>query len=67
MGEEAEQTGPAVIRDVGTVAAPIDRFSASVLSRRDGARRCGREDSQDRPFFPGGTVDAFDVWLELKA
>ena len=67
VGEEAEQTGTAVIRDVGAVAAPIDK---SGVTLRPGetvrvdvvvrTRKIGH-------FFPGGTVDAFDVWLELKA
>jgi Flp pilus assembly protein TadD len=67
VGEEAEQTGTAVIRDVGAVAAPID---ASNVTVRPGetvrvdvvvrTRKIGH-------FFPAGTVDAFDVWLELKA
>jgi Flp pilus assembly protein TadD len=66
VGEEAEPTGPIVIREVGEVAAPLDR-AQPVL--RPGAtvrldvvvrtRRIGH-------FFPGGTVDAFDVWLELQ-
>jgi hypothetical protein len=66
VGEEAEQTAPLVIREVGEMAAPLDR-AQPVL--RPGAtvrldvvvrtRRIGH-------FFPGGTVDAFDVWLELQ-
>ncbi|HEX3526078.1 MAG TPA: tetratricopeptide repeat protein [Thermoanaerobaculia bacterium] len=67
VGEEAEQSGPVVIRDVGKVAAPLDvagptlkpgstvRVDAVVRTRTIGH------------FFPGGTVDAFDVWLELQA
>ncbi|MGA8030456.1 MAG: tetratricopeptide repeat protein, partial [Bryobacteraceae bacterium] len=67
VGEEAEQSSTAVIRDVGRVAAPIDtsgvtlqpgatvRVDAVVRTRKIGH------------FFPGGTVDAFDVWLELEA
>jgi tetratricopeptide (TPR) repeat protein len=67
VGEEAEQTSTAVIRDVGAVAAPID---ASNITLQPGStvrvdvvvrtRKIGH-------FFPGGTVDAFDVWAELKA
>jgi len=67
VGEEAEQTGPVVIREVGDVAAPVDRsgvrlkpgstVKVDVVVR---TRAIGH-------FFPGGTVDAFDVWLELQA
>ncbi len=66
VGEEAEQATPIVIRDVGQVAAPLDlaqpvlhpgstvRLDVVVRTRRIGH------------FFPGGTVDAFDVWLEVQ-
>ncbi len=65
VGEEAEQSGAAVIRDVGKVAAPFEtavlepgstvRVDVVVRTRKIGH------------FFPGGTVDAFDTWLELQA
>lgn len=65
VGEEAESSGPTVIREVGKVAAPIDRANATLApggtARVDvvvRTRRIGH-------FFPGGTVDAFDCWLEL--
>lgn len=64
-GEEAEQSGAVLLREVGKVAAPLDRTTATfqpgstvrvdVVVR---TRRIGH-------FFPGGTVDSFDVWLEL--
>ncbi|HKI02292.1 MAG TPA: tetratricopeptide repeat protein [Thermoanaerobaculia bacterium] len=66
VGEEAEQQGPVVIREVGKLAAPFDKAAPAV---RPGStvkvdvvvrtRAIGH-------FFPGGTVDAFDVWLELQ-
>jgi tetratricopeptide (TPR) repeat protein len=65
VGEEAEQGGTGVIRDVGQIAAPIDKaappLKAGSTVRVDvvvRTRAIGH-------FFPGGTVDAFDVWLEL--
>lgn len=67
VGEEAEQAGNAVIREVGQVAAPIDhsgiQLAPGSTARVDvvvRTRKIGH-------FFPGGTVDAFDVWLELEA
>jgi tetratricopeptide (TPR) repeat protein len=67
VGEEGEQSGPAVIREVGKIAAPIDTAATALepgsTSRVDvvvRTRKIGH-------FFPGGTVDAFDVWLELQA
>lgn len=67
VGEESDQTGTAVIKDVSAVAAPIDK---SQVNLRPGDTV--RVDVVVRTvkighFFPGGTVDAFDVWLELKA
>ena len=54
VGEEQGQ-------GVGTAGAPLPATAGSVLApinRR--TRTVGH-------FFPGGTVDAFDVWTELKA
>jgi tetratricopeptide (TPR) repeat protein len=67
VGEEAEQTTPAFIRDVGKLQAPLDApgaaFEPGATERVDvvvRTRKIGH-------FFPAGTVDAFDVWLELQA
>jgi Flp pilus assembly protein TadD len=68
VGEESDLSlpeGPA--GEVRPITAPIDRTGAAVR-RGDNARvdvvvrtrKVGH-------FFPGGTVDAFDVWLELQA
>ncbi len=67
VGEEAEQNAAAVIREVGKVSAPVG-VAGSALNPGSTARvdvvvrtrKIGH-------FFPGGTVDAFDVWLELQA
>jgi tetratricopeptide (TPR) repeat protein len=66
IGEESDQTGPVVIRDVGQVAAPIDKaqplLAPGSTARVDvvvRTRKIGH-------FFPGGTVDALDIWLELQ-
>ena len=67
VGEEAEQTGQGFLRDVGRISAPLDkagtRFQPGTTARVDvvvRTRAIGH-------FFPAGTVDAFDVWLELEA
>jgi len=67
VGEEAEAPGQAFLREVGRVAAPLDRagvrFEPGSTVRVDvvvRTRKIGH-------FFPGGTVDAFDVWLEVEA
>lgn len=66
VGEEAEQVAPAMIRDVGEVAAPIDRAAPALKPgstvRLDVVVRTRKVGH----FFPAGTVDAFDVWLEVQ-
>ncbi|HUQ90233.1 MAG TPA: tetratricopeptide repeat protein [Bryobacteraceae bacterium] len=66
VGEEAEAATPMFLREVGQVAAPLDKagvpFKPGSTARVDvvvRTRKIGH-------FFPGGTVDAFDVWLELE-
>ncbi len=67
IGEEAEQATAATLRDVGKVAAPIDtahaNFAPGSTIRLDTVVRTRKIGH----FFPAGTVDAFDVWLELQA
>src|SRR5882724_256346 len=68
VGEESDVSlpkGPA--GEVRPVTAPIDRTDAAVRRGNDirvdvvvRTRKVGH-------FFPGGTVDAFDAWLELQA
>jgi len=67
VGEESDQSGPVTIRNIDKVAAPLNapgvalkpgttvRVDAVVRTRKIGH------------FFPAGTVDAYDVWLEFKA
>ncbi|MGI8992230.1 MAG: tetratricopeptide repeat protein [Bryobacteraceae bacterium] len=65
-GEETEQAGSAVIRDVGRVAAPIDRAGATLEPGRTARVDVVVRTRTIGHFFPAGTVDAFDVWLELQ-
>ena len=67
VGEEAEQSAPALVREVGKLSAPIGsaetRLEPGSTARVDvvvRTRKIGH-------FFPAGTVDAFDTWLELQA
>ncbi|MCC6341687.1 MAG: tetratricopeptide repeat protein [Bryobacterales bacterium] len=66
VGEEAETSGAAVLREVGRVAAPLDKagvkFQPGETVRVDVVVRT----KLIGHFFPGGTVDAFDIWLELE-
>lgn len=66
VGEEAESNAQGFLREVGKVAAPLNqsgaKFQPGSTARVDvvvRTRRIGH-------FFPAGTVDAFDVWLELE-
>ena len=67
VGEEAESSAPAVIRDVGKLSAPLGaadtRLEPGSTARVDvvvRTRKIGH-------FFPAGTVDAYDTWLEFQA
>jgi tetratricopeptide (TPR) repeat protein len=64
--EEGEQSGEVFIREVGQMAAPLDRakpvLKPGSTARVDvvvRTRKIGHA-------FPGGTIDAFDIWLELE-
>jgi Flp pilus assembly protein TadD len=68
VGEEADVLTPTgATGEVRAITAPLGMVDASVRRGDDvrvdvvvRTRRVGH-------FFPGGTVDAFDVWLELQA
>jgi len=70
VGEEAEAQGKPTPEGTGEVApltAPLDRVHPAV--RRGDTVRVDVVVRTKRigHFFPGGTVDAYDTWLELKA
>ena len=67
VGEEAgSRRGPVLLREVGNLAAPIDQAAPSVRPgdtvRVDVVVRTRKVGH----FFPSGTVDAFDVWVEFE-
>ena len=66
VGEEAEQSG-GVIRDVGQMQAPLDAPGAALQPRSTARVDVVVRTRKIGHFFPGGTVDAFDAWLELQA
>ena len=72
VGEESESSVPAnanpnAATPVAMLTAPINRTGASV--RRGGTYRVDVVVRTRKlgHFFPGGTVDAYDCWLELNA
>ena len=67
VGEEARsRRGQVLLREVGNLAAPIDRSEPVVRPgetlRVDVVVRTRKVGH----FFPSGTVDAFDVWVEFE-
>ncbi len=68
VGEESDTSlpkGPA--GEVRPITAPIDRTDAAVRRGDDARVDVVVRTRKVGHFFPGGTVDAFDVWLELQA
>lgn len=67
VGEEAEtKIAPTSNAQVAPITAPLNRVQAAV--RRGDTVRVDVVVRTKRigHFFPGGTVDAYDTWLELK-
>lgn len=67
VGEEAEQNATAMIRNVGEIAAPADSSNVSLKAGETVQVDVVVRTRKIGHFFPGGTVDSFDVWLELEA
>jgi Flp pilus assembly protein TadD len=66
VGEEAEPSRDVVIREVGDVSAPLDKAGAVFAPGSTGRIDVVVRTRKIGHFFPAGTVDAFDVWLELQ-
>jgi len=69
IGEESSNfgAGKAFISEPVEVIAPLDKVDATVR-RGDSVRiEVVVRTRKVGHFFPGGTVDAFDVWVELEA
>ncbi len=66
VGEEADQPGQIVIREPGKVTAPVDKTGAQFQPGSNVRVDVVVRTRKIGHFFPGGTVDAFDVWLELE-
>ena len=68
VGEESEAALPkGEAGEVRAVTAPIERADAAVRRGDDVRVDVVVRTRGVGHFFPGGTVDAFDVWLELQA
>jgi len=67
VGEESLPSSGGVLREAAPVIGPLDRVQPVV---HPGESVCVEVVVRTRKighFFPGGTVDAFDVWVELEA
>jgi tetratricopeptide (TPR) repeat protein len=68
VGEEADTSLPkGEAGEVRPITAPIDRTDAAVRRGDDTRVDVVVRTRKVGHFFPGGTIDAFDVWLELQA
>ena len=68
VGEESAQFGAAAVAaPVVDVIAPLDKVKATVRRGESVRVEVVVRTRKVGHFFPGGTVDAFDVWVELEA
>jgi len=67
VGEEAESKIASATTEAAPITAPLNRIQPA-LRRGDTVRvDVVVRTKKIGHFFPGGTVDAYDTWLELKA
>jgi tetratricopeptide (TPR) repeat protein len=68
VGEEADFAGPRVAASPArAVTGPLGRVNAIVRRGDEVLVDTVVRTKKVGHFFPGGTIDAYDVWLELKA
>jgi len=69
VGEESAQFGAAGVTNAPPVEviAPLDKVPASVRRGESVRVEVVLRTRKVGHFFPGGTVDAFDVWIEFEA
>jgi Tfp pilus assembly protein PilF len=67
VGEEGETDVTPFIAEVAPLSAPLDRLEAQVTPGETYRVDVVVRTRKIGHFFPGGTVDAFDIWLELEA
>ena len=68
VGEESAQSGAAaVVTPAADVFGPLDKIAVPVRRGESVRVEVVVRTRKVGHFFPGGTVDAFDVWVELEA
>ena len=67
VGEESESAATATGVEASPVTAPLNRVNATIRRGDDARIDVVVRTRSVGHFFPGGTIDAYDTWLELKA
>jgi Flp pilus assembly protein TadD len=67
VGEEAEVNTPKADAEALAISGPLNRISPTVRRGDTVVVEVVVRTRKVGHFFPGGTVDAYDTWLELKA
>ena len=67
VGEEGDLGAAAGDVELAPLMAPLNRVDTAVLPGETYRVDVVVRTRKIGHFFPGGTVDAFDVWLELQA
>jgi Flp pilus assembly protein TadD len=67
VGEESDSVTEAADVELAPLVAPLNRLAATVRPGETYRADVVVRTRKIGHFFPGGTVDAFDVWLELQA
>jgi len=67
VGEEAQGTGHRQPTKERLITAPIDETHVAIRRGESVLVDVVVRNRKTGHFFPGGTVDAFDVWVEFKA
>jgi Flp pilus assembly protein TadD len=67
VGEESDAEVTPFVAEVAPLIAPLDRVDAQVAPGETYRVDVVVRTKKIGHFFPGGTVDAFDIWLELEA
>lgn len=66
-GEESDQTGDVFIREVGKVSAPLNKAGLKLTPGSTARFDVVTRTRKIGHAFPGGTLDAFDIWIEFTA
>ncbi len=66
-GEESDQAGDVFIREVGKVSAPLNKAGLKLTPGSTARIDVVTRTRKIGHAFPGGTLDSFDIWIEMQA